>query len=150
MKRWTIEDLEKTTDLKFAACILNERREGLNPYTPLSQKLEKAKNLILRMDGYAEGWGGGTEASTEDILKTLYRDGYHAAARRIENMLVDLKDMERERQLLDACFGYLAEALPKSSLLPVLRKEIGLTEQEIEKYQMEWLLEGKDDGEAKV
>lgn len=150
MKRWTIEDLEKTTDLKFAACILNERREGLNPYTPLSQKLEKAKNLILRMDGYAEGWGGGTEASTEDILKTLYRDGYHAAARRIENMLVDLKDMERERQLLDACFGYLAEALPKSNLLPVLRKEIGLTEQEIEKYQMEWLLEGKDDGEAEV
>lgn len=40
MKRWTIEDLEKTTDLKFAACILNERREGLNPYTPLSQKLD--------------------------------------------------------------------------------------------------------------
>ena len=65
-------------------------------------------------------------------------------------MLVDLKDMERERQLLDACFGYLAEALPKSNLLPVLRKEIGLTEQEIEKYQMEWLLEGKDDGEAEV
>ena len=92
MKRWTIEDLEKTTDLKFAACILNERRESLNPYTPLSQKLDKAKNLILRMDGYAEGWGSGTEASTEDILKTLYRDGYHAAARRIENMLVDLKD----------------------------------------------------------
>ena len=101
MKRWTIEDLEKTTDLKFAACILNERRESLNPYTPLSQKLDKAKNLILRMDGYAEGWGSGTEASTEDILKTLYRDGYHAAARRIENMLVDLKDRERERQLLD-------------------------------------------------
>ena len=55
MKRWTIEDLEKTTDLKFAACILNERREGLNPYTPLSQKLEKAKNLILRMDTPRDG-----------------------------------------------------------------------------------------------
>ena len=57
MKRWTIEDLEKTTDLKFAACILNERREGLNPYTPLSQKLEKSEfqdlysKGILALDG---------------------------------------------------------------------------------------------------
>ena len=34
MKRWTIKELSETTDLKFAACILSERRAPLNPYSP--------------------------------------------------------------------------------------------------------------------
>ena len=56
MKRWTIKELSETTDLKFAACILRERRAPLNPYSPLAQKLEDSKNMLLRMDGYLTGW----------------------------------------------------------------------------------------------
>ena len=52
MKRWTIKELSETTDLKFAACILSERRAPLNPYSPLAQKLGDSKNMLLRMDGY--------------------------------------------------------------------------------------------------
>ena len=55
MKRWTIKELSETTDLKFAACILRERRAPLNPYSPLAQKLEDSKNMLLRMDGYLTG-----------------------------------------------------------------------------------------------
>lgn len=135
MKRWTIEDLEKTTDLEFAACILNERRASLNPYTPLARKLENAENRIRRMDELKKAIG---KVSPE----TLYGKDYQMIVKELfGNMPMDCKDWERDRQVLDACFAYLAEALPKSNLLPVLRKNIGLTEQEICKYQMGWLLE---------
>ena len=40
--------------------------------------------------------------------------------------------------------------LKKPTLRRALRKEIGLTEQEIKKYQMEWVLEDHYDGEAEV
>ena len=55
MKRWTIKELSETTDLKFAACILRERRAPLNPYSPLAQKLEESKNMLLRMDTWLGG-----------------------------------------------------------------------------------------------
>lgn len=90
MKRWTIKELAEMSDLKFAACILNERRTPLNPYSPLDQKLETAKNLLLRMDGYLGGWGSGTTIPADKILEILYRDGYHSAARLIECLLADL------------------------------------------------------------
>ena len=53
-------------------------------------------------------------------------------------------------ELLNACFTYLTNALPKPTLRRALRKEIGLTEQEIKKYQMEWVLEDHYDGEEEV
>lgn len=46
MERWTMEQLERTDDLDFAICILNERRNRLNPYSPLAMKLGKAVNAI--------------------------------------------------------------------------------------------------------
>lgn len=42
MERWTQEELEKTDNLTFAIAILNERRNRLNPYSPLSVKLAAA------------------------------------------------------------------------------------------------------------
>lgn len=47
-------------------------------------------------------------------------------------------------------YAYLTNELPKPTLRRALRKEIGLTEQEIKKYQMEWVLEDHYDGEAEV
>ncbi len=149
-KRWTIKDLAKTSDLKFAACILNERRTPLNPYTPMAQKLEHSKNMLLRMDAYLNGWGSGTSQPTSKTLEILYRDGYHSAARLIECMAADHDRYERESALLGECFAYLAEALPRQELRRVLIKNIGLTEEEIRKYQMEWLLEDQKDGETEV
>ena len=42
MKRWTNKELAEINDFYFAQAILNERKAGLNPYTPLAQKLAKA------------------------------------------------------------------------------------------------------------
>ena len=46
MDRWTQEELERTDDLSFAIAILNERRNKLNPYSPLSMKLATAAKTI--------------------------------------------------------------------------------------------------------
>jgi len=46
MDRWTMEQLEATDDLDFAVCILNERRNRLNPYSPLAMKLSNAASAI--------------------------------------------------------------------------------------------------------
>ncbi len=46
MNRWTMRDLEKTDDLDFAVCILNERKADLNAYSPLSVKLSRAISTI--------------------------------------------------------------------------------------------------------
>ena len=150
MKRWTIKELSETTDLKFAACILRERRAPLNPYSPLAQKLEDSKNMLLRMDGYLTWWGSGASLPPQKVVEILYRDGYHSAARLIEDLTADLGATDREHELLNACFTYLTNALPKPTLRRALRKEIGLTEQEIKKYQMEWVLEDHYDGEEEV
>lgn len=61
MKRWTIKEINDSSDLKFAACILNERRAHLSPYTPLALKLKKVENILLRMDAYPQVWGSGSE-----------------------------------------------------------------------------------------
>lgn len=39
MDRWTQEELQRTDNIEFAICILNERKNRLNPYSPLSMKL---------------------------------------------------------------------------------------------------------------
>lgn len=46
MDRWTIEELEKIDDIEFAVAILNERRNRLNPYSPLSTKLRESANTL--------------------------------------------------------------------------------------------------------
>ena len=42
MKRWTNKELKEINDFFFAQAILNERKAGLNPYTPLAQKFAAA------------------------------------------------------------------------------------------------------------
>lgn len=46
MDRWTMEELESTDDITFAISILNQRRNGLNPYSPLSMKLSRAVGTL--------------------------------------------------------------------------------------------------------
>lgn len=46
MDRWTMYDLERTDDLTFAICILNQRKNNLNPYSPLSAKLAQSIHTI--------------------------------------------------------------------------------------------------------
>lgn len=47
MDRWTMEELEKTDDLEFAAAILDERARKLTPYSPLGLKLKEARSTLL-------------------------------------------------------------------------------------------------------
>lgn len=44
--RWTLEELENTDNITFAACILNERRNKLSPYSPLAAKLKAAEKEL--------------------------------------------------------------------------------------------------------
>lgn len=50
MKRWSIEMLDQTDDLSFAAAILTERKDALgNPQSPLYRKLEQAILQLNRL-----------------------------------------------------------------------------------------------------
>ncbi len=49
MDRWTMEELESTDDITFAISILNQRRSGLNPYSPLSMKLQHSVTTLERI-----------------------------------------------------------------------------------------------------
>ena len=46
MDRWTMYDLERTDDLTFAISILNQRKNNLNPYSPLANKLAQSIHTI--------------------------------------------------------------------------------------------------------
>ncbi|MFR1618659.1 MAG: hypothetical protein ACLSUM_15370 [Dysosmobacter welbionis] len=54
MQRWTIEMLDQTDDLSFAAAILTERRDALaNPQSPLYRKLDQAISWLNQMKATA-------------------------------------------------------------------------------------------------
>ena len=40
-EKWTMEELNKMSEIDFAITILNERAIKVNPYTPLGQKISK-------------------------------------------------------------------------------------------------------------
>lgn len=58
MDRWTIEELEKIDDIDFAVAILNERRNRLNPYSPLSTKLRETVNTLTMIRAEKERFLG--------------------------------------------------------------------------------------------
>ncbi len=51
MDRWTQDELNNTDNLLFAVSILNERRNKLNPYSPLATKLAAAAREIEEIRG---------------------------------------------------------------------------------------------------
>ena len=146
MKRWTIKELNEASNLEFATCILNERKAPLNPYSPMATKLENSKNMLLRMDGYLNGWGSGVGLPGRKILDMLFRDGYTEAARLIECMAADSERAKREHELLERCFGYIVEATEDDGVAKLLREIIGLTDEEIERYEMGWALDKEKEG----
>jgi hypothetical protein len=42
-------------DISFAQCILSERRNKLNPHTPLAEKLKKATRTLDKLKGEIQG-----------------------------------------------------------------------------------------------
>ena len=66
--------------------------------------------MLLRMDGYLNGWGSGVGLPGRKILDMLFQDGYTEAARLIECMVADSERAKREHELLERCFGYIVEA----------------------------------------
>jgi hypothetical protein len=49
--RYTKRELADMSDLKFAMCILQERRNGLtNPYSPLAEKLRRTIHILEDLD----------------------------------------------------------------------------------------------------
>lgn len=146
MKRWTIKELNEASDMEFAACILNERKAPLNPYSPMAMKLEHSKNMLLRMDSYLNGWGSGVGISAKKIVDMLYQDGYTEAARLIECLATDSDRAEREHELLNNCFGYIVKTTKGDGVAKLLRDTIGLTDEEIERYEMGWALDEEKGG----
>lgn len=47
--RWTIKEMEGMNPYHFAACILSERRNTLNPYSPLAKKLAEAIGALEKL-----------------------------------------------------------------------------------------------------
>lgn len=146
MKRWTKSELEGMSDLKFAFCILNERRNNLNPYSPLAKKLASAARLIEEMDDYSR-YGTGLMLSAEEIVHALYRDGYHCAAKLIKSMMAKMTADTRRKELLDNCFNYITETASRGEVAQTLRHAIGLTDDEIRQYEMGWAIEEDGGGE---
>ncbi|MGF7011992.1 hypothetical protein M2146_002546 [Lachnospiraceae bacterium PF1-22] len=64
MDRWTKDTLKEISDLDFAIAILNERKNKLNCYSPLSEKINKTirKLEVLKTDYWR---------SVEDSLPSL-------------------------------------------------------------------------------
>lgn len=54
MDRWTMQELKETDDITFAICILDERRKGLTPYSPLGMKLKEAAITLSRIKDETE------------------------------------------------------------------------------------------------
>ena len=46
MGRWTIKSLKEIDDITFAIAILNERKNSLNRYAPLAEKLSAAARTL--------------------------------------------------------------------------------------------------------
>lgn len=146
MRRWTIKELDEESDLKLAACILSERRERLNPYSPLATKLKSSENLLLRMDEYLGDCGIGSGISAKRVVNTLYQDGYTDAVRLIERMVAGGERAKREHEILNRCFECIAEKTNKKELVELLRNTIGLTDEEIELYELDWTLDKENGG----
>lgn len=145
MERWTKSELESMSDLKFASCILNERKRNLNPYSPLAKKLASATRFIEEVDDYSIN-GTGLKLSAEEIVHILYRDGYHCAAKLIESMIGKMTADARQKELLGNCFDYITEVVPREGAAQTLRHTIGLTDDEIRRYEMGWAIEEDGDG----
>lgn len=47
--RWTMKEMEGMNPYHFAACILSERRNALNPYSPLAKKLAEAIGALEKL-----------------------------------------------------------------------------------------------------
>lgn len=71
MNRWTMRDLEKTDDLDFAVCILNERRADLNAYSPLSVKLAQAVNTIQNIKAERDRYMARLELERDTFLEAI-------------------------------------------------------------------------------
>ncbi len=71
MNRWTMRDLEKTEDLDFAVCILNERRADLNAYSPLSVKLAQAVNTIQNIKAERDRYMARLELERDTFLEAI-------------------------------------------------------------------------------
>jgi len=49
MRRWTMKELGEVDDITFAMCVLAERGENLNRYTPLTQKIRSAYRTLEQL-----------------------------------------------------------------------------------------------------
>jgi hypothetical protein len=75
MERWTIKDLNNISDLGFAIRILNERKRGLNPYSPLGSKITQA---VLSLEELrAEEMRRDTQNASENVMRdNMLAGGY--------------------------------------------------------------------------
>lgn len=102
-KRWTMEELEKADDLEFAARILTERQEGLNPYSPLSVKLRAATKTIEMIAEEREKYMARLVEEREKFLEAI------TGERSTRNMTAD----EYEEYCVDIAGKTIEELLAK-------------------------------------
>lgn len=67
MDRWTIEELQNTDDITFAISILNQRLNNLNPFSPLSMKLNHAIKTLEMIKEEKDKYIARIAEATDDI-----------------------------------------------------------------------------------
>jgi len=72
MSKWTIENIKETGDITFAMCILSERMNNLNPYSPLAEKLKSALHTLEEIRGGAPTYP--ESEKWESIKERAYRE----------------------------------------------------------------------------
>ncbi len=104
MNSWTVKQLNETDDIIFAMCILAERKQTVNPYSPLWKKLTQVHKTLDELRG---GCPSSMEAIRERIFIEVKQSGL------IEDIITEVRNYEEnDRKLLQGYSGgYIIENL---------------------------------------
>jgi hypothetical protein len=76
-ERWTINHLKETDDLTFAIRVLLERKEELNRYAPLAQRIQKVINELRELRDICRAnpdYAAGNISAKEAIYRAVERE----------------------------------------------------------------------------
>ena len=111
MERWTLEELERTDDLTFAAAILNQRRRTLVRYSPLALKLQQAESTINEIVEEKERFIGRVAAIMKDQQPSPLAGFFREEARYRLGEMIEAPEEIITDELITEC----AERLTASS-----------------------------------
>ena len=145
MERWTLEELERTDDLTFAAAILNQRRRALNQYSPLAVKLLRAERTINEIVEEKERFIGRVAAIMKDQRPSPLDGFFREEVRYRLGEMIEAPEEIITDELITEC----AERLTASSETIIGGDTVeGILEEVLKEHGIDWESEeenGKDE-----